>query len=166
MGATLVAALVAGTQAWVANVGDSRAYVLRGDEFVQVTKDQSMLQSLIDAGVLTPEQIAKFPNRNVILQAVGQSQDLQVPVSRLELRRHDLLLLCSDGLWEELDDETIRTILATTPELGLARDRLIAAANEHGGHDNITVVLASVTGAAMTEATQSVHATLVEVPVE
>jgi len=152
MGATLVAVIVRGSRAYVGTVGDSRAYVLRRHRLVQVTKDQSFLQYLIDSGGITQDQIASFPQKNVILQAVGRAPGLRVPIGTIDLRRDDLLLLCTDGLTGEVEDDAIRDITATTT-LDTASARLIHAANENGGRDNITVIVASVSGGGVAEPT-------------
>jgi len=151
MGATLVAVVVEGERAHIASVGDSRVYVLRGDSLVQVTKDQSMLQHLIDSGGISPDRIANYPYKGVVLQAVGRAQEIAVPVGRMALRRDDLLLLCSDGLSGQVEDEEIREILLSTTPLDAACARLVAAANERGGRDNITAVLASIGGDGLRE---------------
>jgi serine/threonine protein phosphatase PrpC len=145
MGATLVAAVVQEAQAYVGAVGDSRVYVLRQNQLVQVTKDQSFLQYLIDAGSITEDKIATFPHKNVILQAIGRAPELSFPILRLDLRRDDVLLLCTDGLTGEVGDDLIRDLVATAP-IDVACAKLIEAAMAHGGRDNITVILASVDG--------------------
>jgi PPM family protein phosphatase len=146
MGATLVAVVVRGGHAYVATIGDSRVYVLRGGKLVQVTKDQSFLQYLIDAGEIGRDQIADFPQKNVILQAIGRAPNLAVPIGRIELLRHDTLLLCSDGLTGEVADDTVRGILVEAPAPEAACSRLVQAANAAGGNDNITVLVASASG--------------------
>jgi PPM family protein phosphatase len=144
MGSTLVAALVEGDRAYVATIGDSRAYVLRGDRLLRLTKDQTYLQLLIDHRVLTPQEIERFPHKNVILQAIGRTKALRIPIKQWTLRRDDVILLCSDGLTGELDDDEIRAMLRAAPSLDDATRSLVAAANARGGHDNITVVVAQV----------------------
>jgi PPM family protein phosphatase len=151
MGATLVAALVHRDHAYVGAVGDSRVYVLRHRRLVQVTKDQSFLQYLIDAGAVPHDQIASFPHKNVILQAVGRATELSIPISRIALRRGDGLLLCTDGLTGELSDETIAKLASDVP-VDVACKNLIDAANAQGGHDNITVVFSILSGASLLEA--------------
>jgi PPM family protein phosphatase len=145
MGATVVAAVVHEDRAYVGAVGDSRVYVLRQHQLVQVTKDQSFLQYLIDAGSITEGKIATFPHKNVILQAIGRAPDLSFSILKIALRRDDVLLLCTDGLTGEVDDDVIRDLVATAP-IDLACAKLIEAANARGGRDNITVILASVDG--------------------
>lgn len=161
MGATLVAALLDGPQATIAAVGDSRAYVLRRGELLRLTKDQNLLQYLIDRGAIPPGDIGAFPYRSVILQAIGRAASLVVPTSRLALRRNDRLLVCSDGLSSELDDDEIRFLLAADMRLDRICGSLIRAANDRGGRDNITVVLVSAEGAGLPEPTagESVAAT-------
>lgn len=151
MGATLTAVVISGTQAVIAEVGDSRAYVIRGDRIVQLTHDQSYVQFLVDSGALTREEAETFPQKNVILQAIGKVHTISVGLARLELRRGDQLLVCSDGLTGMLPNEEIREIVTNAPRLDVACARLIAAANQRGGVDNITVVLARVSGEGLQE---------------
>jgi serine/threonine protein phosphatase PrpC len=146
MGATLTAVLVHGRRAYVAEVGDSRAYVLRGTRFCQVTHDQSYAQVLFDAGTLTREQVETFRYKNVIMQAIGTRADVVVALNRFTLRRGDRLLLCSDGLTGKVQDEELRGVLLSTPSLDAACKRLVELANARGGEDNITVVVAEMSG--------------------
>jgi len=146
MGATLTAILIHGRRAYVAEVGDSRAYVLRGSRFVQLTRDQSYVQSLVDAGTLTREQSETFQYRNIVLQAIGTDPSVIVALNRFTLRRADRLLLCSDGLSGKVKDEEMRSILMATASLDTACLQLIELANCRGGEDNITVVLAEMEG--------------------
>ncbi len=146
MGATVTALFIDGATAHIAEVGDSRAYVLRSGELLQVTHDQSYVQLLVDAGTLAPEDAARAPFRNVILQSMGQKSNVQVAVGKLALRQRDCFLICSDGLTNKVSPEEIaRTILAA-PTLDAACDRLIALAKEAGGEDNITAILGGVSG--------------------
>jgi serine/threonine protein phosphatase PrpC len=145
MGATLTALYVRGTGAYVAEVGDSRAYLIRAGRITQLTKDQSYVQLLVDHG-LDPQQALESPFRNLILQAMGYQPRVKVALGRLDLRLYDCLLLCSDGLSSELTDAEIRDVILATPDLRRAADRLVALANERGGHDNTTVVLIGVSG--------------------
>lgn len=146
MGATLTAVLIHGRRAYVAEVGDSRAYVLRGSRLCQLTHDQSYAQVLFDAGTLTREQVETFQYRNVILQAIGTRQDVVVALNRFTLRRGDRLLLCSDGLTGKVQDEEILGVLLSTPEPDAACTALVELANARGGEDNITVVVAEMSG--------------------
>ena len=138
--------LIHGNHAYVAEVGDSRAYVLRDNRLVQVTHDQSYVQLLMDAGTLTREQAETFPYRNVIAQAIGTKPSVIVAINRFTLRRKDRILLCSDGLSGKLSDADIQTIVAGAATLDVACTALVALANSRGGEDNITVVLAEMDG--------------------
>jgi serine/threonine protein phosphatase PrpC len=143
MGATLTAVLLSDSSAHIAQIGDSRAYLLRGGAIVQVTHDQSYVQMLIDEGVMTPEQAEHSPQKSVLLQAMGQSGELRVDLGKLAVRPGDRLLLCSDGLTNAITDQQILK-LAMRDEPEAACTALIDAANDAGGPDNITVVLAVV----------------------
>lgn len=149
MGATVTVVCVQGNQAHIAEVGDSRAYLVRNGRIRQVTRDQSFVQFLVDAGALKPEEAEKYPMKNVVLQAMGQKQDVQVALGRLELRRGDKLLLCSDGLSGMVSADDMRDAIMTEPTLDAACNALVARANERGGEDNITVVIAEVDGDAL-----------------
>jgi serine/threonine protein phosphatase PrpC len=146
MGATLTAVYVDGPVAWIAEVGDSRAYLIRAGTITQLTKDQSLVQKLLDAGALSPEQAANSPHRGVILQAMGHGPDVSVALARLELRARDCLVLCSDGLTTHLSDEDIRNVVLSSADLTVACHRLVDLAKERGGVDNVTVLLGGVDG--------------------
>jgi protein phosphatase len=146
MGATFTAVAVAYDQACFAQVGDSRAHLIRGGSITRITKDQSVVQQLIDLGQITEEEAATHPRRNYILQALGATQDIDVVVSLLPLRANDVLLLCSDGLSGKMTNEEMAALVTEAADLQEACDKLIALANERGGEDNITVMLARVTG--------------------
>jgi len=144
MGATLTAVCVHGYDAHVAEVGDSRAYLLRDGELRLLTHDQSYVQALLDAGALTEEEAASSPLRNIILSAMGQKADVRVDLGNIRLMAGDKLLVCCDGLSNELTAEEIRGVLTQIPSPSKACAKLIAMANEHGGKDNISVVVAAV----------------------
>jgi serine/threonine protein phosphatase PrpC len=150
MGATLTAIFIRGTEAFIAEVGDSRGYILRNGRLRQVTRDQSMVQMLVDQGVMTSQEARKAPGKNVILQAVGLNPDVRVAIGRLELRRGDRLLLCSDGVTNQITDDELREILTKSPPRE-ACDTMIALANERGGDDNETVIVADVLGEDLNE---------------
>ena len=135
MGATLTAVYVRGSAAYVAEVGDSRAYLLRNGRITQLTKDQSYVQMLVDAGTVTPDEARDFPERNVILQAIGNQLGITVALGKLELRQLDCLLLCSDGLTTKVSDDVMRDVVLTSPDLKTARDRLVDLANDRGGEE-------------------------------
>ena len=146
MGATVTALYIGGAWAYMAEVGDSRAYVLRSGNLVQVTRDQSYVQLLIDRGAIAPEDAANAPFRNVILQAMGQKQDVQVALGKLDVRQRDCFVLCSDGLWQKVTPDEIASTILNARRLDEACDTLIALAKKRGGEDNITLILAGVSG--------------------
>jgi PPM family protein phosphatase len=146
MGATLTAMFLEGGTAHIAEVGDSRAYLLRDGQLVQVTRDQSYVQALVDSGAMKPGEAATSPFRNIILQAMGQTPDVQVALGRLSLRQRDCFILCSDGLTNKVTPADMVAIILGAPRMDVACARLIARANELGGEDNITVVMGGVSG--------------------
>lgn len=151
MGATLAAAWIRGAEVWISGVGDSRVYLLRAGRMRQITRDQSMVESLVEAGMLDRNQAEQHPQRNVILQAMGARPDVVVAIERVELRRGDFLLLCSDGLSGKISAEEMRDSVLTTPALPEACYRMIALAKERGGEDNITVIAAELDGEGLPE---------------
>jgi PPM family protein phosphatase len=159
MGTTLVLALFFDNSVTVAHIGDSRLYRLRGEALEQLTHDHSLLQEQIDAGIMTREHARTSNNRNVVTRALGAGPAEETEIHTYPTSAGDVYLLCSDGLTDMLDDEAIRLKL-TAPEanLELAAQRLVAAANEAGGRDNISVILARVKG----ESRSSTHRDRVE----
>ncbi|HLK92455.1 MAG TPA: MFS transporter [Polyangia bacterium] len=146
MGTTATAALVRGQRLLVAQVGDSRAYLFRGNDLQRLTRDQSLAASMVEEGVLSPEKAKDFRRGNVILQALGVEETVSPVVTTLELRPHDVILLCSDGLHGQLDDEKILSILRDAADLSGRAQALIQAALDAGAPDNVTVVLARWNG--------------------
>jgi serine/threonine protein phosphatase PrpC len=146
MGATLTALYIRAGVAHIAEVGDSRAYLLRGGTMRQVTRDQSYVQLLVDAGALSPEAARSSEQRNMILQAMGVGPTVNVGLGRLELRQRDCFILCSDGLTTKVDATEIRETILGSPGLDVACARLVGLANARGGEDNITVIVAGVSG--------------------
>lgn len=145
MGATLTAVFVRGGEAYIAEVGDSRAYLLRRGRLRQITRDQSLVQLLVDHGVMSPEEARKAPGKNVILQAMGLAADVRVAIGRIELRQGDRFLLCSDGVTNAVTDEELREVMTgSTPRV--ACETMIALANDRGGDDNETAIVADLTG--------------------
>ncbi|HEY3933157.1 MAG TPA: Stp1/IreP family PP2C-type Ser/Thr phosphatase [Gemmatimonadales bacterium] len=128
----------------IGQVGDSRAYLLRGGVLSQLTKDHSYVQEQVDAGRLTPEEARVHPYANVITRCVGSSSDVVPDLYLGTLEADDLLLLASDGLTGMLDDEDVRQILSAGPGLEEIVDALIAGANHRGGLDNVTVILVRI----------------------
>jgi len=147
MGATFTGAAVTHNRIGFVQVGDSRAYVLRGDRIKLATKDQSLVQQLVDVGQITEEEAETHMFRNVILQALGAQGEVRPETGFLQIKQGDMLLLCSDGLSGKLRAEDMRQIIAeSNGNLAEACTALIEEANERGGEDNITVVLARFTG--------------------
>ena len=128
------------------NVDDSPADVMRGKESLLATNDQSLVQQLVDVGQISEAEAETHMFRNVILQALGAQNELTPATARIQLRDGDTLLLCSDGLSGKLRNEDIRQIVADAGDLGSACSALVAEANNRGGEDNITVVLARFKG--------------------
>ncbi len=144
-GTTLTLALLVDNRAVIANVGDSRTYLLRAGRLKQITHDHSLVATLVASGQIKPEEIYIHPQRNLIYRSLGQRREVQVDVFVQLVQPGDHLLLCSDGLWEMVQDEALiaRLILeAKTPDL--ACQRLVEAANTAGGEDNIGVVVVKV----------------------
>jgi serine/threonine protein phosphatase PrpC len=146
MGTTATIAVLLSDTLYVAQVGDSRAYLIRNSVATQLTKDQSLMQKLIEAGELTEEEALLSERRNIILQALGPEANVKVDVTVQPLRRGDVLLLCSDGLSGLVRPDDMARIVDEELDLSVACDRLIAMANDQGGPDNITVVAARFEG--------------------
>jgi PPM family protein phosphatase len=141
MGTTLTAVLVQNNSAFIAQVGDSRAYLIRDENIHQLTKDQTLVQRLLDDGRITPEEALNY-SRHVILQAIGPNPTVDYALGAIELQHNDFLLLCSDGLTGNVTSNDILDAVRNSPTLSDACDLLVDLANERGGDDNITVVLA------------------------
>ena len=141
MGTTATLAAIAHGALLCAQIGDSRAYVMRDGRLHQVTEDQTMAELLRKSGTMLPDQIRALVGPNVILQALGSSTRLEVALTRTPLAHDDLVLLCSDGLYGVVDDTEIAAILHAAPELANACDALVARANAEGGPDNISCVV-------------------------
>src|SRR5262249_36554524 len=153
MGTTsTVAALVTG-RLFVAQVGDSRAYVLRGQRLGQVSRDQSPVNQLIEAGQLTEEEAETFENKKIILQALGTAETVQVDLTYVDLQRGDRLLLCSDGLSGMVRADEMREVLLGAKDSFEACRELVDRANRAGGHDNITVIVVDFDGVGLLENT-------------
>jgi len=149
MGTTATIAALVDSRLFVAQVGDSRAYVLRGDRLVQVSRDQSLVNQLIEAGQLTEEEAETFEHNNIILQALGTAETVQVDLTYVDLERGDRLLLCSDGLSGMVRTDELREVLISQKDPLDACKELTERANRAGGHDNITVIVADFHGAGL-----------------
>jgi serine/threonine protein phosphatase PrpC len=141
MGTTLVALLEDGDMVHVANVGDSRGYLLRQGELSQVTVDHSLVQELVDDGRLSPEDAERHPQRSVITRALGIDPEVEFDLFTYKLQVGDRLLLCSDGLSDVVEPAQIRNVLLRLPNAQKAARQLVTVANEQGGPDNITVIV-------------------------
>ncbi|HEX8473422.1 MAG TPA: protein phosphatase 2C domain-containing protein [Pyrinomonadaceae bacterium] len=147
MGATLTGAAITGTTLDFVQVGDSRAYVMRGEEIKLTTKDQSLVQQLVDVGQISEQEAETHMFRNVILQALGAQAELAPVTGRVHIHQGDILLLCSDGLSGKLRAEDMHRLIGQSRgDLAAACDALIEEANARGGEDNITVIIARFTG--------------------
>jgi len=146
MGTTCTVAGLVDSTLVVGQIGDSRCYVLRDGKLAQVTKDQSLAWQLIEAGAMTPEEAKAFEHANIILQALGVQERVEVVLSRVDLRKGDVALLCSDGLHGPVSDEELLGVLVAEPDLQKASEMLIQKALDRDGPDNITVVLARFDG--------------------
>lgn len=143
MGTTIVGALLSGRTMYLAHAGDSRAYLIRAGHIAQLTRDHSWLEEFKQTRPdLTDQELRNFPYRNVILRALGTLPEVQVDVRSVEAAPGDIFLLCCDGLNTMIEDDRIEAIINQTPDLAKAAAALISAANEAGGEDNITVILA------------------------
>jgi protein phosphatase len=152
MGTTLTAAALLGDTLFLAQVGDSRAYLIRNGSAQQLTKDQSLMQRLLDAGEITPEQAETSARRNIILQALGPEPSVKVDITHQPVRRGDLLLLCSDGLSGQVRADALAELAAEAPDLATLCARLVHEANAAGGPDNITVVAVRLDGQGLSDA--------------
>jgi protein phosphatase len=146
MGTTVTAAGVLGAELYLTQIGDSRAYLVRNGSAIQLTKDQSLMQRLVDAGELTEEVAERSERRNIILQALGPDPRVKVDLTFQQVRRGDLLLICSDGLSGLVRKEEIGEVAAAHSDLPALCSALIDLANSRGGPDNITVVAARFDG--------------------
>ncbi len=142
MGTTLVLGVFQDGRLMLGHIGDSRCYRLRGDEFAQITKDHSLLQEQMDAGLITPEQAATSSNKNLVTRALGVEDAVLLEVNEHKVEPGDLFLMCSDGLSDMVDDEGIVRILGNEGPLEQKAAQLIDAANANGGRDNISVLVA------------------------
>ena len=146
MGTTLVVAVFRDNQLRIGHVGDSRAYRWRAGQFVQITRDHSLLQEQIDAGLITPEQAAFSANKTLVTRAVGVEDTVLLETHLHEVQPGDIYLMCSDGLSDMLDDAMVARLLQTNASLPVAGQALVDAANEAGGKDNIALILVRVAG--------------------
>ncbi|MBQ4543184.1 MAG: Stp1/IreP family PP2C-type Ser/Thr phosphatase, partial [Clostridia bacterium] len=139
MGTTVVLLKMENNIAYIAHVGDSRAYYINGERILQLTKDHSVIQKLLDSGTITKLQAENHPQKNLITRAVGTDKYVEIDVNRIICTKGDYILLCSDGLSNYVDEQEMFDIIMDNPETAV--DKLIERANNSGGIDNITAVL-------------------------
>ena len=145
-GTTLTCAIVIGDLAYIAHVGDSRIYLITKDNMEQLTRDHSLVQRLIELDQLTPEEAAEHPNKNMLYRALGTNELIEVDTITRRLPPKSRLVLCSDGLWNQVDGKEILEVIKQTPSPQEACNKLVALANKHGGVDNVSVVLLHMPG--------------------
>ena len=151
---TATVAAISGDTLHLAHVGDSRAYVLRRRRLVQISRDQTLLNHLLDEGKILPNEIEEFPHKGVIMFALGVGPKLEVDRTSVRLRRGDVLLLCTDGLWNLIDDAGIETVFRWHKGPEAICTALVESANAAGGHDNVTVVVARFEDERLEEASE------------
>ena len=149
MGATFTALGLSGSNGYFAQIGDSRAYVIRTGQMQQLTRDQSLVGQLVQAGHITEEEAERHTYKNVILQALGASPTVNVEVDVLGLRDMDIVLLCSDGLSNKVRIDEMKRLIDDSPSLKEACESLVTLANQRGGEDNITVMIAQFAGSGL-----------------
>ena len=148
MGTTVVAALFFDNKVAIAHVGDSRMYRLRSDKFEQVTMDHSLLQELVDRGFYSPEEAQRAANKNYVTRALGVEPEVEVEVQETGVQKGDFFALCSDGLSDMVEDDDIHLTISTfSANLDTVAKQLIQLANDNGGRDNVSAVMAQVVDA-------------------
>lgn len=154
MGATFTGVGITNGAVDLVQIGDSRTYLIRNSNIYQVTKDQSLVQQLIDSGQISPEEAETHALKNVILQALGAQNEIYPVAARLIPQRDDILIICSDGLSNKIDGvDMLKIVFEHLEELHNAAAKLIEVANERGGEDNITLIIARLSGSGLEEAT-------------
>lgn len=144
MGTTAVAVMFRNQQPWIAHVGDSRLYRLRSDKLEQMTEDHTLVAVAFKSGEITPEEARTHPYRHILSRCLGRAALHEIDIQALDVEAGDRLLLCSDGLTEELSDHLITSYLQSNPAIAQAVVALVEAAIAKGGHDNITVVIVAI----------------------
>ena len=144
MGTTVAAAQVNGSRLSIAHIGDSRVYLVRAGSIEQLTDDHSVVYEQVKRSLITKEEAKKSEIKNILTRALGISADAEIDLAEMNLAANDILLLCSDGLSNMIDDETMLAVVTATREPALACEQLVGMANANGGKDNITVVVAYI----------------------
>jgi protein phosphatase len=148
MGTTLVVGVFTGGMLYLGHIGDSRCYRWRAGVLTQITKDHSLLQEQLDAGIISVEQAAISPIKNLVTRALGVEESVLLEVNEFGVQDGDIYLLCSDGLSDMVEDASIARIISSGDMLKQLAERLVATANANGGRDNISVLLVSATDTA------------------
>lgn len=141
MGTTITACLVSDEKVTAAQVGDSRLYLIRDNKIIQITKDHSLVEMLIENGSITRDDAKHHPQKNVITRAIGTDSSVEADIYEFSIENGDIILLCSDGLVNMVEDEKILSIIKKTRKFEQTADKLINEAENAGGNDNITVIL-------------------------
>jgi serine/threonine protein phosphatase PrpC len=145
LGSTITAALILRDQAYIANVGDSRTYLLRNNQLKPLTKDHSLVALLVESKQIAPDAVYTHPQRNVIVRSLGaKHQNVEADIFNITIEHDDIFLLCSDGLWEMVRPQQIQDVLSENIAPQKICDKLIGLANQNGGEDNITAVVVHV----------------------
>ena len=141
MGTTVTACLVINNKGFVANVGDSSCFLIRNNKIKKITKDHSLVQELLDLGTISEEEAFNHPKKNIITRAVGTSKEILIDVFEIDILKDDIIMLCSDGLTNEIQKNEVLEILNSAKSLKNACEKLVLEAKNNGGRDNITVLL-------------------------
>lgn len=144
MGTTLTMAYILDNQVYIGHIGDSRAYLFRGTQLVQITQDHSLVAELVRNGSISEEEAINHPQKNIITRALGTDRDIKIDIFSREVKKNDIILLCTDGLTNMVSNEMIRDILLSCDDLQKASNTLIDTANDLGGYDNTTVMLIGI----------------------
>lgn len=144
MGTTVTACVVSGERVTAAQVGDSRLYLIRDGKMTQITKDHSLVEMLVDSGEITKEAAKHHPQKNIITRAIGTDSSVEADIYEFFIKKDDILLLCSDGLVNMVEDEKILSLITDSDDFSALSDVLVKEAEAAGGTDNITVVLIKI----------------------
>ncbi|EJE98174.1 Stp1/IreP family PP2C-type Ser/Thr phosphatase [Liquorilactobacillus mali] len=143
MGTTIVCAIFFGDEVLLANIGDSRGYLLRDSDLMQLTEDHSLVNELLKSGQISSEEARNHPQKNIVTRTLGISENANIDEKIIKIEENDILLLCSDGLTNMVDDQLIKKVLLNNESFADKCDKLIDMANKAGGNDNVTLLLAS-----------------------
>jgi serine/threonine protein phosphatase PrpC len=136
--------MIEGDYAYILNVGDSRTYMVRGGQIYQLTNDHSLVGQLVAGGLIQPDDVYTHPQRSQIFRSLGDKPNVQIDIFKQQLHPGDILLSCSDGLWEMVRNPQIESILNNAPDPQMACTQLLEAANTNGGEDNVSAVVVFV----------------------